>query len=305
MRILHRTSLVVATFVVAVRVAAAQDLVVADQGRTTAVVVVSPAAGAWEKRAADDLVHYVHLMSGAKLSLANTDSAIADALKAAAPTLVVGSEAIKAEPSLAAELAKVAKKDPVIRADAIVLRRQGNRVYLAGLNDDCHYYAVAELLRRWGCRWYLPTAIGECMPDSPTLKIGELQYSYAPPFEVRKYWIAWNGATDDQREFTRRNFMNYEVDVPSGHAIGEYVKELIPPGKTVFNVPIADETTIAHIARKIGPAFAKGQDISLGMEDGTYVSESARDKELQGHRFSDVLLGFQWLGLRSSPPQWK
>ncbi len=274
---------VVALCAAAARTAAAQDLVIADQGRSQAVVVVSASAGAWEKRAADDLIHYIQLMSGAKPSLANTDAAIADALKGQAPTLVVGSEAVKAEPALAAELAKVAKKDPVIRADAIVLRRQGNRVYLAGLNDDCHYYATAELLRRWGCRWYLPTAIGECVPDAPTLKIGELQYSYAPPFEVRKYWIAWNGATDDQKEFTRRNFMNYEVDVPSGHAIGEYVKELIPPGKTVFHVPIADATTIEHIVKKIGPAFAKGQDISLGMEDGTYVSESARDKELQAN----------------------
>lgn len=57
---------------------------------------------------------------------------------------------IEADPTLKAALAKVAKPNPVIRADAIVLHSEGNRVYLAGLNDDCHYYAVAELLTRLG-----------------------------------------------------------------------------------------------------------------------------------------------------------
>src|SRR5947209_7489747 len=142
--------------------------------------------------------------------------------------LLAGTAALQADPTLAQALAKAAKKDPVLRADAIALRRAGNRVYLAGLNDDCHYYAVAELLRRWGCRWYLPTAFGECIPERPTLTVGELDYAYGPPFEIRNYWIAWNGATEGQEEFTRRNFMNYGVGVPSGHAVGQYVQELIP-----------------------------------------------------------------------------
>src|SRR5262249_53901372 len=151
----------------------------------------------------------------------------------------------QAEPALRDLLAKAAKKEPVLRADAIVLRRKENRVYLAGLNDDCHYYAVAELLRRWGCRWYMPTDFGACIPDQPTLKVGQLEYAYGSPFEVRSYWNAWNGSYDDQPEFLRRNMMNYEVGVPSGHAIGQYVQELIPKGKTVYNVPIAEPATAA------------------------------------------------------------
>jgi hypothetical protein len=261
--------------------AAAADLVIADRGTTRAVVAVSPKAGRWEKQAAGDLVHYVARMSGARPALADTDAAVAAALKSTDPVLVVGALALQADPSLAGALARVARKEPVLRADAIALRRAGNRVYLAGLNDDCHYYAAAELLRRWGCRWYLPTAFGECIPESPTLTVGDLDYAYAPPFEVRNYWIAWNGATDGQAEFTRRNFMNSEVGVPSGHAVGQYVQELIPKGKTVFNVPIAEEKTIAHVAAKVGTTFARGQDVMLGMEDGTYVSDSPRDRELQ------------------------
>ncbi len=259
----------------------AADLVIASGGKTATVVVVSPKAGQWEKRAAEDLVHFIGLLSGARPALANTDPAVAAALKGTAPALVVGSAALQAEPSLRVALAKVAKKNPVLRADAIVLRRRGGRVYLAGTNDDSHYYAAAELLHRWGCRWYLPGDFGQCIPHTPTLTVGKLDLAYAPPFEVRNFWIAWNGSYDGFQEFSRRNRMNPGVGVPSGHAIGQYVKELIPKGKTLFEVPIAEDATAEHVAKKIAPQFAAGKDISLGMEDGIYKSDSPRDKELQ------------------------
>jgi hypothetical protein len=257
---------------IAAPVAAAEPLTI--DARSRVVVVVSPDAGKWEKKAADDLAHYIGRMTGARATVA------ADP-KTDAPVLLVGTAALQADPTLAQSLAKVAKKDPVLRADAIALRRSGNRILVVGTNDDSHYYAAAELLRRWGCRWYLPTAIGECVPEGKTLTVGDLDYAYAPPFEVRKYWIAWNGATDGQDEFTRRNFLNYDVDVPSGHAIGEYVKELIPKGKSVFDIPIAEDATADHIVKKVAPKFAKGEYFSLGMEDGVYRSESRLDQELQ------------------------
>lgn len=262
-------------------VGAQEPLKVVEDGKTRAVVVVDAKAGKWEKRAAEDLVKYVGLMSGAKPALADTDAAAAAALKDNAPLLIVGSAALKADPTLAQVLAKVAKKDPVLRADAIVLRRAGSRVLLAGTNDDSHYYAATELLRRWGCRWYLPTEIGACAPESKTLTVGALEYAYAPPFEVRNYWISWNGSTEGQEDFTHRNFMNSGVGVPSGHAIGEYVKELVPKGKTLFDIPIAEDATADHIVKKVAPKFAKGEFFSLGMEDGVYRSESKLDRELQ------------------------
>ena len=258
--------------------AAAEPLAIDAKSRV--VVVVAPTAGKWEKQAGADLAKYIERLVGAKPVVAASDAG-AESTVAPAPVVVyVGAAALKADPTLAQSLAKVAKKDPVLRADAIALRRTGNRILLAGTNDDSHYYAAAELLHRWGCRWYLPTAIGECIPEVPTLTVNELEYAYAPPFEVRNYWIAWNGSTEGQEDFTRRNFMNYGVGVPSGHAIGEYVKELIPKDKTVFDIPIAEDATADHIVKKVAPRFAKGEYFSLGMEDGVYKSESKLDKEL-------------------------
>jgi len=260
----------------------AQDaLIVAAGGKTKAVVIVDPKAGKWEKAAAADLVKYIEMMSGAKPALADTEAAATAALKTDAPLLIVGSAALKADPTLAQALAKVAKKEPVLRADAIAMRRVGNRVLLAGTNDDSHYYAVAHVLRGWGCRWYLPTEIGECIPKSDTLSIPKLDEAYAPPFEVRNYWVSWNGANEGQEEFSHRNFLNYDVGVPNGHAIGAYVQELIPKGKTLYDIPIAEDATADHIVKKVAPTFAKGTYFSLGMEDGIYRSESKLDKQLQ------------------------
>ena len=171
----------------------AGTLTVVENGKPRATIVASATPGPQEKLAVEDLVKYVEMMSGATLPVANTADAARTALGGTQPVLVVGQAALAAEPELREVLAGVAKKKPILCADAIVVRREGNRVYIAGNNDVSHYFAVAELLRRWGCRWFMPTEFGECIPESKTLKTGELDVAYAPPFEVRSYWISWCG----------------------------------------------------------------------------------------------------------------
>jgi hypothetical protein len=267
----------------------ADDLLIADRGKTNAAVLVSPEAGEWEKRAAEDLVKYVQLMSGAKLAIAADEAVIAAALSAKGPVLIVGQLALKLQPSLNQALQKAAKKNPVLRADAVALRREGNRVYLAGLNDDCHYYAVAELLRRWGCRWYLPTDIGQCIPEQPTLKVGALDFAYGSPFEVRRYWISWVGDTTGKPEFMRRNMFN-DVSVPNGHILSKYTGDIVPEGKTHWNVPITDPKTAAHVAEQVAPIYAEGKHVQLGIEDGLYESDSPLDKELTSLQYDKYFM---------------
>jgi hypothetical protein len=267
---------------------AENELVITDGGKSEAAVVVSPQAGAWEKRAASDLALYIERLSGAKPALAETADAVAAALKTQKPLLIIGQEALNAEPGLKEELAKAAKKDPVLRADAIVLRRKANRVYLAGTNDDSHYYAVAELLRRWGCRWYMQTEFGECIPSQPRLAVGDLSYAYGSPFEIRRYWLSWIGDNTGQAEFMYRNMMNNEV-VPSGHCLAQYTKD-IAPGGDIFKVPISDPATAQHVAKQLAPAYEKGERIMLGMEDGRYDSPNPRDQELMKLKYDKYMM---------------
>ena len=102
----------------------AAELVIADGGKTTAVIAVAEQAGSWESRAAEDLAHYVEQMSGAKPEI------VSQLPEGNTPVLVVGELALAAKPELAARLKSVAKTNPVLRADAITLLRDGNRVLL-------------------------------------------------------------------------------------------------------------------------------------------------------------------------------
>jgi hypothetical protein len=282
--------------------AAEPALVVAEKGTTKAVVVVSPEAGLPETKAKDgtvtrgmdakgtrnnewlaaaDLVKYIELMTGAKPRLAATREDIDAALKGKDPVFLVGEEALKAKPKLAKRIQAAAKPKPVLIADAIGLLREGNRVYVAGNNDEAHYFAVAELLWRWGCRWYIPTDFGECIPEVATLTVGDLDYTYGSPFEIRGYWISWVGDNAGRVEFQRRNMMAAgRRGFPStGHAIGKYTST-VPGAKGTFNFPITAPETAAHVAQQIEAAYSSGQGISIGMEDGNYDSVYPKDVEL-------------------------
>ncbi|MGD2175466.1 MAG: DUF4838 domain-containing protein, partial [Candidatus Brocadiaceae bacterium] len=260
------------------------DLLVAERGQTTATIAVpgQAAGGQFERMAADDLAKYIALMSGARPAISHDAKAIADALASTEPVFLIGSEALKADGGLTRRLKVVAKTDPQLRADAIVVRRRRNRVYLAGLTDDGHYHAVSHLLHLWGCRWYMPTEFGECIPEHATLTVGALDHAYASPFELRGYWLSWNGNSEGRDEFSLRNFMTRGVPTPgSGHALRRYTEELVPPGKSIFDIPVAEEKTITHVAEKIEDVFRDNGTVSLAMEDGLYESDSPADVRLR------------------------
>jgi len=255
-----------------------RELVIAAGGKTEAVVLVSPQAGRWERRAAADLAKYVGLISGGRPAVADTRQSIDAAIRSQAPLLVVGQEVFRLQPDLRPELEAVLKKKPLLRTDGILLRRVGRRVFLAGNNDAAHYFAVAELLRRWGCRWYLPTEFGECIPQDPMLKVGVLQDACSSPFEIRSYWISWVGDKTGAEEFQLRNMMTGRADLPpTGHALGKYTKGL---GQGTFHFPITDLRTAQHVAAQVEKMYAAGQMFSLGMEDGSYDSEDPKDQRL-------------------------
>ena len=257
---------------------AAEPLLVASRGKVTPTIAVFAKAGPFEKRAADDLAKYIEKMTRVRPTLANSDADIGRAKSSKTPVLVLGQVALQWQPTLRKSLGAVVKKKPMFRTDGVVLRREGNRVYVAGNNDRSHYFAVAELLRRWGCRWYTPTDFGECIPELTKLEVGELDYAYSSPFEVRTYWISWNGDNTGAADFRLRNMMTDRRELPpTGHALGKYTKGL---GKGTFHFPITAPATATHVASKVEKMYAEGKSFSLGMEDGSYDSDYAGDQKL-------------------------
>jgi hypothetical protein len=253
-------------------------LVLVNGSKSTAAIVLSPAAGRYERQAAEDLEKYIELMTGVALPITRTQEAVQGALSSQRPLILVGQAALNAKPELNKKLASALKKNTHFRADGVVLFRENDRLYLMGSNDESHYFAVAELLRMWGVRWFMPGEFGECVPVAKKLQIGSLDYTYSSPFEIRNFWIAWNGETEGLEDFQLRNMMNPKGSVTiAAHALGKYTKGL---GKTPFTVPLSDPNTAEMIAHQADELYAKGTNFSLAMEDGLYSSPYGRDKEL-------------------------
>lgn len=255
------------------------DLMIVQDGQARASVVIAADAGDTEALAAADLIHYIELMSGAKLPL----TVLAPGAKLPdGAVIVIGKAALLADASLLNALERAAKKRPFLQADAIALRRTGRHVLLAGNNDASHYFAVSRLLQDWGCRWYMPTPFGEVIPERPTLSIGVLEHVYGPPFEIRTYWLSWLGDDTGKLDFQRRNFGANTTLGMAGHALGAYTKNLIPSGGMAYNVPLSEDATATEVAAQIESKYAQGvPDISLAIEDGVYFSNSKQDRELQ------------------------
>ena len=252
----------------------AEDLlVIASEGVSRAPIVVRDAAGPWEQRAADDLARYIALMTGgAPQRLTSPPEGM--------PAIIVGDAAVQSQPDVASKLRGAAKSNPVVQADAILVQRKGQRLYVAGSNDESHYFAAAWLLQRWGCRWYMPTAFGEHVPRHQSLSIAGLDHVYAPPFEVRHYWLSWNGDKSGSEEFRRRNFMSAATIPGAGQVLDQYTANLAPAGQSHFNVPFSAPATAAHVASRIEADYAAGKDISLAIADGVYSNDDPGDRAL-------------------------
>ena len=267
---------------------AADTLWVVRGGQPLASVVLAADASDLEKAAAADLVKYVEMMSGAKLP----QLVLAPGARAPdGPAIFIGKAALTEDRSLEARLMAVAKKAPLVGADAIVLRRVRDRLYLAGNNDRAHYFAVSQLLQDWGCRWYMPTEFGEVVPEDKNLAVGTLDHAWGSPFEIRSYWLSWLGDNTGREDFQRRNFATSGRLAVAGHALGQYTKNLVPPGGSALNVPLAEYGTAAEVASRIEAQYAKGvPEISLAIEDGIYRSGSAADAALHFGIFDKYML---------------
>ena len=255
-------------------VSAAAPLILND-GKKSAAILLSSRAGAWERRAADDLARCMGLMTGLRPE-------IVQQLPVGVPAIVVGTAAIAANPSFKKILAFAEKPHPVAQSDAILVRRSGQRLFVVGSNDESHYFAVSWLLQHWGCRWYMPGTFGEHVPRRRSLSVGPVDHLYAPPFEIRHYWLSWNGDATGADEFRHRNFMSSATIPGAAQSLDAYTTALAPRGSTHFNVPFADPATAQHVADRIDAEYAVGQDISLAIADGLYANGDPRDQALIG-----------------------
>lgn len=163
-------------------------LVIVHDGQPRARIVLSATPTAIESFAASELQHYVAKATGATLEI-TSDGQVADGQA----VLCIGRN------RFSESLAESLDASPV---DTIVLQRRGRRVLLLGRDTpeidprqpgrralDCErgtLNAVYEFLERFvGVRWYWPGRLGEVVPASDELSVGELNTRFSPSFIYR------------------------------------------------------------------------------------------------------------------------
>lgn len=97
----------------------------------------------------------------------------------------------------------------------IVADKRGVGLY--GESEFGTSYAIYELLHRLGCRWFMPSELGACIPRVDRLSMPDIDERLAPATEGRRM----EGRTGDA-DFQRRNRMNGTM-IAAQHALEGYI----------------------------------------------------------------------------------
>lgn len=163
----------------------------------------------WRKRAPED--HRRRLRESVK-----DFEAILERISGAKVEVVAGPPAGSATktPILIGELAtdrfgKPTKGFPYQQGFRIVV--SDDAVGLAGESDVATSYAIYTLLHELGCRWYMPSPMGEVLPSLKTITLKSQDVSTGPYTVYRGMWYCDN-------DFGRRNRMG-GMELSAGHAL--------------------------------------------------------------------------------------
>lgn len=182
----------------------------------------------------------------------------------------------------------VGKTYPGKQAFRYLAGRVGLGLY--GESDLAASYAIYELLDKLGCRWFIPGALGECIPSMDKLEIEAADYATAPGTLCRQIWLA-----DDA--YRRRNRLG-GIILQTGHALEAYLTKADREAHPEYRAVIAGspaEKRIKWSSKEVANAIAEKiiarldkvpQDsMSLSPDDGAKFDESEEDRKLDAGDF--------------------
>lgn len=169
------------TFLCVLPAFAAQDkpLVLAENGETDYVIVLSRDASPAEQTAAGVLSEYLGRITGAEFD------AVTDDTPAAEKELVIGSTDRDPADFDAADYGE----------EGVRIFAEGERLFLTGGEKRGALYSVYTFLEDFlGCRWF--TTELTVIPEQPVLTVpADLDYTYIPCFRLRQSYWAFSGAS--------------------------------------------------------------------------------------------------------------
>ncbi len=179
--------------------ASANELLLAADGRSAAVIVSDAQDGTVEAYAARELQRGIQLATGAMLPIRR------EVPGAHHPVIIVGTP--QSQPEIA-RLCPELLDAPAMR-DQIILRRSQRALLIAGSNPRSVLYAVCDFLeQQLGFRWLWPGEEGEFYASVPRLAIGVLDRTQTGAIPYRSLSINAPHYDDLTLEWMARNRMN-------------------------------------------------------------------------------------------------
>ena len=194
---------------------AGADVTIVSGGKAGAAIYVAPEVMQTQdpelakrhkllRDSVNDLLHYLHKISGAQVEIITGPPQAGD----------------KRIPILIGDLAAARFGPPKTHAVA----DQGFRVVvtpdaigLLGESDLATSYAIYEVLHQLGCRWYMPSEMGEVIPRMETVDLREQDLNSAPYTAKRTFGYC----DEDYRRHNRLGGMS----VSTGHGVEGYLSD--------------------------------------------------------------------------------
>lgn len=163
-------------------------------------------------------------------------------------------------------------------------------VGLFGESDLATSYAIYELLDRLGCRWYMPSDLGEVIPQLTTIALDEVDIASKPGTIYRGIWYC-----DDA--YRRRN-RHGGLLLSAGHGLEgwitpeqrkehpEWVGEVggkPHPRRLKWSIPAVADAMADNIIASLDKSYQPS--ITLSPDDGIDFDESAQDKAIDAGDF--------------------
>ncbi|MHC4885272.1 MAG: hypothetical protein ACYTGH_09330, partial [Planctomycetota bacterium] len=181
----------------------------------------------------------------------------------------------------------------------VVDARRGIGLY--GESEHGTSYAIYELLHRLGCRWYMPTDLGEVVPSQPTLTVPLMDEKRAPATEFRGMsqggadWLRRNRFTAGKRigRLPGRigNGLDYDgvrINVSAGHNM---LYRLIPKESGMRGralnwtdpklAEVMANTMLDELKTHLAEVLAAGVPVRyrLNMPDGQFPTEDPEERK--------------------------
>ena len=210
-------------------------MVITENGKAKATIVVAADAPYKNQLAAKELKHFLDRISGADFVIKTDDQ------KVTGPKILVGRSRYTAKMKLDIPsgqsyeeikegfIVKTVGKDLVLAGNddgwKLATSRGGRPSKRKGadpnrpwdLNFGTAYkgtlFAVYAFLEQLGCRWYMPGKVGEVVPSNKNIAVGKLDIFERPGFLMRGYWLTpdKSAANDLDAFFHRNRFLEFSA----------------------------------------------------------------------------------------------